>query len=58
MKTWLGTSSMIVLLVLVSGTHGWSQTQPLSFGVIIHRKNSQGPLFHEEILRTCASLRV
>jgi phosphonate transport system substrate-binding protein len=37
MKTWLGTSSIIVLLVLVSGTHGWSQTQSLSFGIISHR---------------------
>lgn len=33
MKTWLGRSLSIVLLVLGSGTYGWSQSQPLSFGV-------------------------
>ena len=37
MKTLCGMSSIIVLLVLVSGTQCWSQSQPLSFGVIIHR---------------------
>jgi len=51
MKTWLGTSSLIVVLVLVSGTCGWSQSQPLSFGVIIHRSPTLTAQFWNPILR-------
>ena len=31
MRRWIGTASVIMLL-LALGTHGWSETQPLSFG--------------------------
>jgi ABC-type phosphate/phosphonate transport system substrate-binding protein len=51
MKTWVGKSLIIVLLILVSGPHGRSQSQPLSFGVIIHRSPTLTAQFWNPILR-------
>jgi phosphonate transport system substrate-binding protein len=39
------------LLLLVSGTHCWSQTQPLSFGVISHRSPVLTAQYWKPILR-------
>jgi phosphonate transport system substrate-binding protein len=51
MKTWLGKSLIVVVLVLVAGTCGWAQSQPLSFGVIIHRSPTLTAQFWNPILR-------
>jgi phosphonate transport system substrate-binding protein len=51
MKTLLGMSSVIVLLVLVSMKQCWSQNQPLSFGVIIHRSPTLTAQYWNPILR-------
>ena len=51
MKTWLGKSLIIVVLVLVAGTRAWAQSQPLSFGVIIHRSPTLTAQFWNPILR-------
>jgi phosphonate transport system substrate-binding protein len=51
MKTCLGKSLIIVVLVLVGGTRVWAQSQPLSFGVIIHRSPTLTAQFWNPILR-------
>src|SRR4030095_13928169 len=51
MKTWLCKSLIIVLLVLISVLHCRSQSQPLSFGVIIHRSPTLTAQFWNPILR-------
>src|SRR5437867_9251535 len=50
MRRWIGTASVIMLL-LALGTHGWSETQPLSFGVIIWRSPTLTAEFWNPILR-------
>jgi phosphonate transport system substrate-binding protein len=51
MKGWLGTLALVVLLVVAPGTQGWSQSQPLSFGVITHRSPTLTAEFWNPILR-------
>jgi len=51
MKGWLGTLALVVLLVVAPGTQGWSQSQPLSFGVIVHRSPTLTAEFWNPILR-------
>jgi ABC-type phosphate/phosphonate transport system substrate-binding protein len=51
MKGWLGRLALVVLLVVAPGTQGWSQSQPLSFGVIVHRSPTLTAEFWNPILR-------
>lgn len=51
MQRWIGTASLVALLLLVPGTHGWSQSRPFSFGVIIHRSPTLTAQFWNPILR-------
>jgi phosphonate transport system substrate-binding protein len=51
MQTRFGRSLIIVLLVLGSGTYGWSQSQPLSFGPIVHRSPTLTAQVWNPILR-------
>jgi len=51
MKRLIGTASLVVLLLLVLGTQGWSQNQPYSFGVIIWRSPTLTAQFWNPILR-------
>src|SRR5262245_16955689 len=51
MKGWLGTLALVVLLVVAQGSQGWSQSQPLSFGVIVHRSPTLTAEFWNPILR-------
>jgi phosphonate transport system substrate-binding protein len=51
MKKWMGVISLGVLLSVVLGTHGWSQSQPLTFGVIIWRSPTLTAQFWNPILR-------
>src|SRR5438552_15495348 len=51
MKKWLGGASLVVLLLVVLGARGWSQSQqPLSFGVIIWRSPTLTAQFWNPIL--------
>ena len=51
MKKWMATIPLGVLLSLVLGTYGWSQSQPLTFGVIIWRSPTLTAQFWNPILR-------
>jgi phosphonate transport system substrate-binding protein len=53
MKKCLGAAALVTLLLLVLGTRSWSQsqTQPLSFGVIIWRSPTLTAQFWNPILR-------
>ena len=53
MKKWIATAPCVVslLLLLVLGTQGWSQNQPLSFGAIIWRSPTLTAQFWNPILR-------
>src|SRR3989442_2773326 len=53
MKKWIATAPLVVsmLLLLVLGTQGWSQSQPLSFGVIVWRSPILTAQFWNPILR-------
>jgi len=52
MKKWLGGASLVVLLLVVLGARGWSQSQQsLSFGVIIWRSPTLTAQFWNPILR-------
>jgi phosphonate transport system substrate-binding protein len=51
MKVRLGTLALVVLLVAVPWTRSWSESQPLSFGVIIHRSPTLTAEFWNPILR-------
>jgi len=46
-----GIGGAALILVLVAGTQGWSQGEPLSFGVIIHRSPTLTAHFWNPILR-------
>ena len=50
MKRWIGAAS-VIMLPLALGTHGWSETRPLSFGVIIWRSPTLTAEFWNPILR-------
>src|SRR2546427_4008996 len=50
MKRWIGAAS-VIMLPLALGTHGWSETRPLSFGVIIWRSPPLTAEFWNPILR-------
>ena len=51
MKRWIGTGALIAVLLLVLATRSWSQSQPLSFGVIIWRSPTLTAQFWNPILR-------
>jgi ABC-type phosphate/phosphonate transport system substrate-binding protein len=52
MKKWIGGASLVVLLLVVLGARGWSQSQqPLLFGVIIWRSPTLTAQFWNPILR-------
>jgi len=53
MKKWIATAPLVVALLLlpVLGTQGWSQSQPLSFGVIVWRSPILTAQFWNPILR-------
>jgi len=52
MKKWIGGASLVVLLLVVLGAQGWSQSQqPLLFGVIIWRSPTLTAQFWNPILR-------
>jgi len=51
MKKWMAVASVGVLVFLALGAHGWSQSQPLSFGVIIWRSPTLTAQFWNPILR-------
>jgi phosphonate transport system substrate-binding protein len=51
MKKSIGTTSLVILLLLVLGAQGWSQNQPYSFGVIIWRSPTLTAQFWNPILR-------
>lgn len=51
MRARIGWASLILFLVLVTGTQGWSQGGPLSFGVISHRSPTLTAQFWNPILR-------
>jgi len=52
MKKWIGGASLVVLLLVVLGARGWSQSQqPLLFGVIIWRSPTLTAEFWNPILR-------
>ena len=51
MKKWIAVVSLSVLLSLVLGAYGWSQSQPLAFGVIIWRSPTLTAQFWNPILR-------
>jgi phosphonate transport system substrate-binding protein len=53
MKKWIATAPLVVslLLLLVLGTQSWSQSQPLSFGVIVWRSPILTAQFWNPILR-------
>lgn len=48
---WSVGAALLVVLLLVLGTRGWSQSQPLSFGVIIWRSPTLTAQFWNPILR-------
>jgi ABC-type phosphate/phosphonate transport system substrate-binding protein len=50
-KKWLATAALAASLVAALGTHGWSQNQPLTFGVIIWRSPILTAQFWNPILR-------
>src|SRR5437899_11390364 len=55
MKKWIGGASLVVLLLVVLGARGWSQSQqPLLFGVIIWRSPTLTAQFWNPILRYVA----
>jgi phosphonate transport system substrate-binding protein len=51
MKARITTLALAVSLLLVTGTHSWSQSQPFSFGVIIHRSPTSTAEFWNPIFR-------
>ena len=51
MKKWIATVPLVVWLLLVLGTQSWSQSQPLSFGVIVWRSPILTAQFWNPILR-------
>jgi len=51
MKKWIATVPLVVSLLLVLGTQSWSQSQPLSFGVIVWRSPILTAQFWNPILR-------
>src|SRR5438309_3426722 len=51
MKKWMATIPLGILLSLILGTHGWSQNQSLTFGVIIWRSPTLTAQFWNPILR-------
>jgi len=53
MKKWIATAPLVVslLLLLVLGTQSWSESQPLSFGVIVWRSPILTAQFWNPILR-------
>ncbi len=53
MKKWIATAPLVVslFLLLVLGTQSWSQSQPLSFGVIVWRSPILTAQFWNPILR-------
>ena len=52
MKKWIGGASLVVLLLVVLGARGWSQSQqPLLFGVIVWRSPTLTAQFWNPIMR-------
>src|SRR6266508_3340081 len=51
MKKWIATAPLVVSLLLILGTQSWSQSQPLSFGVIVWRSPILTAQFWNPILR-------
>src|SRR5881628_1081406 len=51
MKKWIATAPLVVSLLLVLGTQSWSQSQPLTFGVIVWRSPILTAQFWNPILR-------
>jgi phosphonate transport system substrate-binding protein len=51
MTVWVAKSAVMLLMLLSLGTPGWSQSPPLSFGVIIHRSPILTAQFWNPILR-------
>jgi phosphonate transport system substrate-binding protein len=51
MTAWVAKSAVMLLMLLVLGTPGWSQSPPLSFGVISHRSPILTAQFWNPILR-------
>src|SRR6266850_82686 len=58
MKKWMAVAPVGVLVFLALGAHGWSQSQPLSFGVIIWRSPTLTAQFWNPILRHVSSAAV
>src|SRR5437773_10362846 len=50
-RKWFVTAVLAVSLLALLGTRGWSQSQPLSFGVIIWRSPTLTAQFWNPILR-------